>query len=102
MSGEGARMAFYVYMLASRRDGTLYIGMTDDIENRIWEHKEKIFKGFTSKYGVDQLVWYEDYETREVAFDRERAMKKWNRAWKIELIEKENPTWKDLYLNLNH
>jgi putative endonuclease len=95
-------MAFYVYILASRRDGTLYIGMTDDIENRIWEHKEKIFKGFTSKYGVDRLVWYEDYEMREVAFDRERAMKKWNRAWKIELIEKDNPTWEDLYLTLNH
>ena len=89
-------MAFYVYIVASRKNGTLYIGMTDDLEKRIWEHKEKLFKGFTAKYGVDRLVWHETHDTRESAFRRERAMKKWNRQWKIDLIEKENPYWQDL------
>ena len=83
-------------MLASKKNGTLYIGMTDDIEKRIWEHKEKSFKGFTAKHGVDKLVWYEMHDTRDGAFARERAMKKWNRQWKIEVIEKENPCWEDL------
>ncbi len=72
-------MAFYVYILASKKNGTLYIGMTDDIARRMWEHKNKLFKGFTEKYGVDLLVWYEEHESRESAFGRERAMKKWNR-----------------------
>ncbi len=89
-------MAFYVYILASRKNGTLYIGITDDLERRIWEHKEKVLKGFTAKYDVTQLVWYEMHDTRESAFARERAMKKWNRQWKINLIAKENPDWEDL------
>ncbi len=89
-------MAFCVYILASKKNGTLYIGMTDDIEKRMWEHKNKAFKGFTAKYGVDKLVWYEDHGTRESAFARERSMKKWNRQWKIDLLEKENPYWEDL------
>ena len=89
-------MAFYVYLLASQKNGTLCVGMTDDLENRMREHKTKAFKGFTAKYGVDRLVWYEDHDSRESAFARERAMKKWNRQWKIDLIEKQNPHWEDL------
>ncbi|PQA88532.1 GIY-YIG nuclease [Marinicaulis flavus] len=89
-------MAFYVYILASKKYGTLYIGMTDDLEKRIWERKEKVLKGFTAKYDVNQLVWYEMHDTRESAFIRERSMKKWSRNWKINLIERENPDWEDL------
>jgi putative endonuclease len=89
-------MAFYVYMLASKRNGTLYIGMTDDLLKRVWMHREGILPGFTRDYGVKQLVWYETHETRESALVRERQMKKWNRAWKIELIENGNPQWRDL------
>ena len=90
-------MSFYVYILASRRNGTLYIGMTDDLARRVWMHREGVLRGFTKQYGVKILVWYEVHETRESAFARERAMKKWNRAWKIELIRKMNPDWRDLY-----
>ena len=93
-------MAFYVYILASRRNGTLYIGSTDDLARRVWEHKEKSRSGFTADYGVDQLVWYEQHDTRETAFQRERRMKKWNRVWKLELIERLNPDWRDLYESL--
>ena len=89
-------MSFYVYILASRRNGTLYIGMTDDLVRRVWEHRIGAVPGFTRKYGVKMLVWYEQHETRETAFQRERQMKKWNRAWKLQLIERFNPTWKDL------
>ncbi|MCI4644519.1 MAG: GIY-YIG nuclease family protein [Hyphomonadaceae bacterium] len=92
---------FYVYILASQKNGTLYVGHTDDIERRVWEHKEGINPGFTSKYGVTRLVWLETHDTRESAQWRERAMKKWNRAWKIAEIEKMNPNWGDLYLTLN-
>jgi putative endonuclease len=89
-------MAFYVYMLASRRNGTLYIGMTDDLLRRAWQHRHGVIAGFTREYGVKTLVWYEQYETRESALVRERQMKKWNRAWKLELIEHDNPNWRDL------
>ena len=89
-------MSFYVYILASRRNGTLYIGMTDDLVRRVWEHRIGAVPGFTRKYGVKMLVWYEQHETRETAFHRERQIKKWNRAWKLRLIERSNPTWKDL------
>jgi putative endonuclease len=88
-------MAFYVYIVASQRNGTLYIGSTDDLNQRAWEHKEKLRQGFSAKYGVNTLVWCEVHETRESAFRRERRMKKWNRAWKIELIERFNPGWRD-------
>jgi putative endonuclease len=94
-------MAFYVYILASRRNGTLYIGMTDDLRKRIWMHRIEAVPGFTSKYGVKMLVWYEVHETPESAFTRERQMKKWNRAWKPELIERSNPGWRDLYDDLS-
>jgi putative endonuclease len=93
-------MAFYVYILSSGRNQTLYIGSTDDLAKRVWEHKEKLRPGFTAKYGVDQLVWYEVHETRDSAFTRERRMKTWNRIWKIELIERFNPGWRDLYAEL--
>jgi putative endonuclease len=93
-------MSFYVYMLASDRNGTLYIGSTDSLTKRMYEHRDKVRAGFTAKYGVDRLVWYEVFETREGAFQRERRMKKWNRAWKIELIERFNPGWRDLYDSL--
>jgi putative endonuclease len=89
-------MAFYVYILASGRNGTLYIGSTDDLARRIEEHRGGALSGFTKKYGVTILVWFEAYETRETALIRERAMKKWNRAWKMALIEKTNSGWNDL------
>ena len=89
-------MAFSVYILASRRNGTLYIGMTDDLRRRVGEHKAKQVAGFTRRYDCDQLVWHETHETRESAFVRERQMKDWRRSWKIRLIEERNPTWLDL------
>jgi putative endonuclease len=89
-------MSFFVYILASRRNGTLYVGMTDDLVRRTWEHRNSVVPGFTRKYGVKSLVWYEVHDTREAAFQRERQIKKWNRAWKLELIEKSNLEWRDL------
>jgi len=89
-------MAFYVYILASRKNGTLYTGMTDNLVARIWQHKEGIIPGFTREYGVKTLVWFEVHESRASAITRERRIKKWNRAWKIEMIERDNIDWKDL------
>ena len=88
---------FYVYILASRRNGTLYIGVTNDLIRRVWEHKSDAAEGFTKKYGVHQLVWYEAAATSLAAITREKQLKKWNRAWKVCLIEKMNPDWQDLY-----
>jgi putative endonuclease len=93
-------MSFYVYILASQRNGTLYVGMTDDLPKRIWMHREEVLPGFTMKHSVKMLVWYEVHDSRESAFVRERQIKKWNRAWKLELIEKTNPAWRDLYKDL--
>jgi len=90
-------VSFYVYILASQRNGTLYIGMTDDLVRRVWQHREGLLRGFTKDHGVKMLVWYEQHETRETAFTRERQMKKWNRAWKLREIEAMNPTWRDLW-----
>ena len=90
-------MAFYVYIMASRRNGTLYIGSTDSLKCRVWEHREGLRPGFTSKYGVKMLVWYRAFDTRDDAFHRERQMKRWRRTWKLSLIEGANPGWKDLY-----
>jgi putative endonuclease len=89
-------LSFFVYILASRRNGTLYIGMTDDLVRRVWQHRTGLIAGFTKEYGVKALVWYELHETRESAFQRERRLKKWNRAWKLRLIERSNPQWRDL------
>jgi putative endonuclease len=94
-------MAFYVYILAGRRNGTLYIGMTDNLIQRVWMRKTGVLPGFTKRYGVKTLVWYEQHETREAALTREIQMKKWNRAWKLEAIERMNPAWTDLYESLS-
>ena len=90
-------MSVCVYIVASRRNGTLYTGMTDNLLQRIWQHKNDVFPGFTKQYGVKMLVWYEQHDTREAALRRERQIKKWNRSWKLQLIERINPTWRDLY-----
>jgi len=86
-----------VYLLASRRNGTLYVGVTSDLIRRVWEHKEDLADGFTKRYGVHTLVWYELHDSMEVAIRREKAIKEWKRRWKLELIEKQNPGWRDLY-----
>ncbi len=88
---------FYVYILASKRNGTLYIGITSNLPKRIYEHKNEITGGFTGKYGVKTLVYYEVFDDFENAVNREKAMKAWQRKWKIELIENNNPAWRDLY-----
>lgn len=95
-------MAFYVYLLASHKNGTLYCGHTDDIAFRTWNHKKGRGSVFTRKYGVTRLVWYELHGTREAAKNREYQIKKWERAWKIRMIEETNPEWLDLYNRLNH
>jgi putative endonuclease len=88
---------FYVYLLASKRNGTLYAGVTSDLVKRIWQHKNKLEDGFTKKYGVDKLVYYEIHSTAETAIRREKQIKKWRRPWKLRLIEENNPRWRDLY-----
>ena len=88
---------YYVYILASKRNGTLYIGITSDLIKRVWEHKNKSVEGFTNKYNVDKLVYYEQYSDPENAIKREKRLKKYNRKWKLDLIEKENPGWRDMY-----
>ena len=89
---------YFVYILASTVNGTLYIGVTNNLERRIYEHKNNIIKGFTEKYNIHRLVWYESTNTIESAIQKEKQLKKWNRKWKIELIEKTNPKWDDLSL----
>ena len=91
----------YVYILASDRNGTIYIGSTDDLARRVYEHQQKVRSGFTSRHGVNRLVWVEAHETRESAHLRERQMKERERAWKLRLIEGENPDWADLSERLN-
>ena len=88
---------YYVYILSSKRNGTLYVGITSDIIKRVYEHKNDLVEGFTKKYGVHNLVWYEIHESVENAIRREKQIKKWKRLWKIELIERDNPDWMDLY-----
>jgi putative endonuclease len=89
-----------VYLLASERNGTLYVGVTSNVVKRVWEHKNHFVEGFTKKYRVDRLVWYEAHETMESAIQREKAIKEWQRAWKLRLIEEFNPDWVDLYETL--
>jgi len=86
-----------VYILANKPNGTLYVGVTSDLPKRVWQHKHRETSGFTKKYHVHRLVWFEMHESMEAAISREKAIKKWRRAWKVELIEAENPGWKDLY-----
>jgi putative endonuclease len=87
---------YYIYILSSKRNGTLYIDLTNNLKRRIFEHKNKLIKGFTKKYGITQLVHFEQYNDVREALKRERRLKKWNRSWKLELIEKFNPEWEDL------
>jgi putative endonuclease len=89
--------SYYVYILASRIGGTLYIGVTNDLVRRVYEHKSGAVEGFTKDYDVDRLVYFEYFDDVEAAIQREKRLKKWPRAWKIALIEKENPDWLDLY-----
>ena len=86
-----------VYILASERNGTLYTGVTSNLVQRTWQHKQSTAEGFTSRYGIHQLVWYELHDNMEAAILRETQIKKWNRAWRIRLIEESNPYWNDLY-----
>jgi putative endonuclease len=101
MSKRGGVMTPYVYLLASQRNGTLYIGVTSNLIQRIWQHREGLAEGFTKKYQVKTLVWYEQHATIESAIARERALKKRNRAWKLKLIEETNPQWLDLWPKIN-
>lgn len=91
---------FYVYILCSKQNGTLYTGVTSDLIKRIYEHKNNLVEGFSKKYNVHRLVWYEIHDSAESAIQREKQIKKWKRAWKIRLIEKKNKEWEDLYYKL--
>lgn len=91
------RKMYYVYILASQKNGTLYVGITSDLVKRIWQHKNEVVEGYTQKYAVKNLVYFEQYEHVDDAILREKRLKHWNRKWKLELIEKENPNWNDLY-----
>jgi putative endonuclease len=89
-----------VYMLASKPNGTVYVGVTSNLPQRIWQHKNDLVEGFTRRYGVHTLVWYEVHETMETAIHREKIIKEWKRQWKIDLIETMNPQWRDLYADI--
>jgi putative endonuclease len=88
---------FYVYILASKRNGTLYTGVTSDLIQRVWQHEQDLVEGFTKKYRVKKLVYYEVHDNAESAITREKQIKKWRRKWKLRLIEEKNPQWTDLY-----
>jgi putative endonuclease len=90
-------LPFYVYLLASRRHGTLYLGVTNDLVRRVHQHKTRSVAGFTARYGVDRLVWFETHDDPIAAISREKELKKWRRDWKIRLIEEQNPDWRDMY-----
>lgn len=90
-------MKYYIYILASGFNGTLYVGVTNNLIKRVWQHKNKLIDGFTKKFNVSLLVHYEEYSDIREALEREKRIKKWNRQWKINLIEKDNPLWNDLY-----
>ncbi|MEK7264448.1 MAG: GIY-YIG nuclease family protein [Bacteroidota bacterium] len=93
---------FFVYILASKKNGTLYTGVTNHLVRRVYEHKNNVVKGFTQKYSVHNLVYFEEFPDIRYAIEREKRIKKWRRQWKIELIEKLNPEWKDLYEEIIH
>ena len=92
---------YFVYILSNKRNGTLYIGVTNNLIRRIYEHKNNLIEGFTKNYNIHQLVYYEEYNNIDTAISREKQMKKWNRSWKMQIIEKNNSTWRDLYEELN-
>jgi putative endonuclease len=96
-----SKYTYYVYILASQKYGTLYIGVTKNLSKRLFEHKYHLVKGFTQKYDVESLVYFEEYEDINLAITREKQMKKWKRDWKIRLIESKNPEWEDLSIILN-
>ena len=87
---------YYLYILTNKKNGTLYIGVSNNLERRMFEHKNKLVEGFTKKYGLDKLVYFENYQYLNDAIKREKNMKKWKRQWKINIIEKDNPNWNDL------
>ncbi|MFC1608766.1 GIY-YIG nuclease family protein [Patescibacteria group bacterium] len=91
---------YCVYILANRKNGTFYVGVTSNLSRRVWEHKNKSVKGFTGRYCCDKLVYFEQTEDAVSALNREKQLKKWKRAWKMGLIEKDNPSWRDLYEDL--
>jgi putative endonuclease len=91
---------YYVYLTASGKHGTLYLGVTNNLVRRIYQHKSKVVPGFTSQYNVTRLVWYEVYDNAITAISREKELKKWRRDWKIRLIEEDNPDWSDLYISI--
>ena len=93
-------MAYYVYILASKERGTLYVGVTNDLLRRVYEHKEGLAEGFTKRHGVKRLVYFETHDSIEAAIAREKHLKRWRRDWKVELIERDNPRWADLYKTL--
>jgi putative endonuclease len=95
-------MAYYVYLLASKKHGTLYLGVTNNLVRRVYEHRSKAVPGFTQRYGVDKLVWFEVHDSIEAAIMREKELKKWRRDWKIRLIEENNPDWADLYPGISN
>jgi putative endonuclease len=92
---------FYVYLLASKPHGTLYVGITSDLVKRVWEHKSKAVPGFTARYKVNTLVWFEAHNLAEAAIQREKQIKEWKRVWKISLIEGDNPHWIDLFPDIS-
>lgn len=92
--------SYFIYILASKRNGTLYVGVTSNLLKRVWQHKHNLIEGFTKKYKIHLLVYYEIYGNVNEAITREKKLKKWNRDWKLKLIEKTNPDWADLYKSL--
>jgi putative endonuclease len=95
LDGEAAR--FFVYAMANKRNGTIYIGVTNDLARRVYEHRNKLIKGFTSRYGLRMVVYYEVHQSTLTALQRETSLKRWPRKWKLDLIESMNPQWRDLY-----
>lgn len=102
MTGNGMEKGGFVYIMASRRNGTIYIGVTSDLPKRAWEHREGIINGFSQKYDCKLLVWFERHEDIEEAIKREKQMKEWKRAWKLRVIEEMNPGWDDLFETICH
>ena len=95
-------MAYYVYLPASKKHGTLYLGVTNKLVRRVYEHRTKAVAGFTTRYGIGKLVWFEIHDTAEAAITREKELKKWRRDWKIRLVEENNPEWTDLYPGISN
>jgi putative endonuclease len=93
-------MGGHVYIMASRKNGTLYTGVTADLARRVWEHRDKVMPGFTARYDVTRLVWYREFDDIEIAIAEEKRIKRWRRAWKIQMIERMNPEWEDLYASI--